>query len=367
MKSRSVALGCGVVALAVALVGCATSNDYDIDVDALLQQLDMEAGMGPSGAAVPAPVPVAPVTPVAAVVPVAVTSPTTGSVKPDVPAAAVPQGELTIQPDCLVQISVAEDPALNGSYPVNEIGAVKLGYVGPVILYNKTEAQAAAKIKDILTSRHFRNATVQVRIIRASYDKVRIGGEVVDSGLIKIGAGDSISLNDALLRAGGLKPTAKGAKIKVVRNGLRSAVAATADGEVYALTDASGMPAMPAVQLRNNDVAFVFIPLGDSDTPVRKGGTISIVVLGQLQQPGIYKFKAGQPCSMMHLMFRVAGQMTPYANRKKVTIIRKNDKGGYEETPVNIERLMKSGDPSADVLLQNGDRVVIPKRKISLF
>jgi protein involved in polysaccharide export with SLBB domain len=374
MNSRSVTLGCGVLVLAVALVGCATSNDYDIDVDALLQQLEMEAGMGPSVAAVPAPVPVAPVTPVAAAVPVAVTSPTTGAVKPAVkpavpavPAAAVPQGELTIQPDCLVQISVAEDPALNGSYPVNEIGAVKLGYVGPVILYNKTEAQAAAKIKDILTSRHFRNATVQVRIIRASYDKVRIGGEVVASGLIKIGAGDSISLNDALLRAGGLKPTAKGAKIKVVRNGLRSAVAATADGEVYALTDASGMPAMPEVELRNNDVAFVFIPVGDSDTPVREGGAISIVVLGQLQQPGIYRFKAGQPCSMMYLMFRVAGQMTPYANRKKVIIIRKNDKGWDEETRVNVERLMKDGDPSADVPLQNGDRVVIPKRKISLF
>jgi protein involved in polysaccharide export with SLBB domain len=367
MKSRSVTLGFGVVALAVALVGCATSNDYDIDVDALLQQLEMEAGMGPSVAAVPAPVPVAPVTPVAAAVPVAVTSPTTGAVKPAVPAAAVPQGELTIQPDCLVQISVAEDPALNGSYPVNEIGAVKLGYVGPVILYNKTEAQAAAKIKDILTSRHFRNATVQVRIIRASYDKVRIGGEVVASGLIKIGAGDSISLNDALLRAGGLKPTAKGAKIKVVRNGLRSAVAATADGEVYALTDASGMPTMPEVELRNNDVAYVFIPVGDSDTPVREGGAISIVVLGQLQQPGIYRFKAGQPCSMMYLMFRVAGQMTPYANRKKVIIIRKNDKGWDEKTRVNVERLMKDGDPSADVPLQNGDRVVIPKRKISLF
>jgi protein involved in polysaccharide export with SLBB domain len=366
MKSRSVTLGCGIVALAVALVGCATSNDYDIDVDALLQQLEMEAGMGPSGAAVPAPVPVASVTPVAAVVPVAVTSPTPGAVTPAVPAAAVLQGELTIQPDCLVQISVAEDPALNGSYPVNEIGAVKLGYVGPVILYNKTEAQAAAKIKDILTSRHFRNATVQVRVIRRSYDKVRVSGEVLSSGLIKIGAGDAISLNDALLRAGGLKPTARGARVKIVRNGLLLATAATEPGEVYALTDAEGRPMMPEVWLRNNDIAYVFIPVGDSNTPVA-GGAISIVVLGQLQQPGIYKFKAGQPCSMMHLMFRVAGQMTPYANRKKVTIIRKNAKGWDEEIRVNVERLMKNGDPSADVPLQNGDRVVIPKRKISLF
>ena len=361
MKNCPVALLLGVLALAVALVGCATPRDYDIDVDALLLQLEMEAGMIPSVA------PLAPSTPPAAVAVQPLPPPAAVAVQPTVPAPAVPQGELTIQPDCLVQISVAEDPALNGSYPVNEIGAVKLGYVGPVILYNKTEALAAAKIKDILTSRHFRNATVQVRIIRASYDKVRIGGEVVDGGQLKIGAGDSISLNDALLRVGGLKPTAKGAKIKIVRNGLRSAVAATADGEVYALTDANGMPTMPAVELRNNDVAFVFIPVGDSNTPVGGGGSSSIIVLGQLQQPGIYRFKSGQPCSMMHLMFRVAGQMNPYANRKKVTIIRKNDKGWDEEIRVNVEALMKDGDPSADVPLLNGDRVVIPKRRISLF
>ena len=100
---------------------------------------------------------------------------------------------------------------------------------------------------------------------------------------------------------------------------------------------------------------------------MRKGGAISVLVLGQLQKPGIYQFKAGQPCSMMHLMFRVAGQMTPYANRKKVTIIRKSATGWDEEIRVNVERLMKDGDPSADMPLQNGDRVVIPKRRISLF
>jgi protein involved in polysaccharide export with SLBB domain len=266
-----------------------------------------------------------------------------------------------------VQISVAEDPALNGSYPVNEIGAVKLGYVGPVILYNKTEAQAAEKIKDILTSRHFRNATVQVRIIRASYDKVRVGGEVISPGVIKIGAGDTISLNDALLRVGGLRPTAKSAKIKVVRNGLRKATALAEEGEVYALSDAMGNPVVPNIALHNNDVAYVFIPVGDSDVPIAGNGTRSIVVLGELQQPGVYAFKAGQPCTMMHLMFRVAGQMTPYANRKSVMVIRKNEKGWDEEIRVNVARLMEDGDPAADIPLQDGDRVVIPKRRVTLF
>ncbi len=382
MKFWSVGSLLGIVLVAITLVGCAT-NDFDIDVDALLQQLEMESGVDYPAAAAPTTaspatiVTAAPATTVttspastAAHAPAASTgtasaaAPTTGAVAASAP---VPPGEITIQPDCLVQISVAEDPALNGSYPVNEIGAVKLGYVGPVILYNKSESQAAEKIRDILTSRHFRNATVQVRIIRASYDKVRVDGEVIRPGLIKIGAGDTISLNDALLRVGGMKPAAKGAKIKVVRSGLTRATALAEEGEVYPLSDAAGSPMVPDIVLHNNDVAYVFIPMGDSDVAVAGGGSRSIVVLGELQQPGVYSFKSGRPCTMMHLMFRVAGQMTPFANKKSVLVIRKNEKGWDEETRINVTRLMEDGDPAADYPLMDGDRVIIPKRRVTLF
>ncbi len=387
MRSVSLWSRLGVLLIAFTWLGCAT-NDYDIDVDALLRELEMDAGIdytaqvdSPAEPASTAPsvVTVAPVEPTVVVTPAADPVQTPEPLVAPAPAAPVadpvpapepeptPPGEITIQPDCLVQISVAEDPALNGSYPVNEIGAVKLGYVGPVILYNKTEAQAAEKIRDILTSRHFRNATVQVRIIRASYDKVRIGGEVMSPGLIKIGAGDVISLNDALLRVGGLKPTARGAKVKLVRNGLRKATALAEEGEVYPLADAEGNPAVPELALRNNDVAYVFIPVGDSDEPIAGDGTRTIVLLGEVQQPGVYHFKAGDPCTMMHLMFRVAGQMGPYANTKRVLVIRKNERGWDEEIRVNVERLMEDGDPAADVPLMHGDRVVVPKRRVTLF
>ncbi|MDP6491495.1 MAG: polysaccharide biosynthesis/export family protein [Kiritimatiellia bacterium] len=390
MKVWSLMSIMGVMLITVGLVGCAT-NDYDLDIDALLQQLEMEAGIDypaaptstPSSPAMLAP-PSAAVTvaaPPVTVVPSPVqpaernpgvaappAQPAQVPVQPAQPPAPTPPGEITIQPDCLVQISVAEDPALNGSYPVNEIGAVKLGYVGPVILYNKTESQAAEKIRDILTSRHFRNATVQVRIIRASYDKVRVGGEVMSPGMIKIGAGDIITLNDALLRVGGLRPAAKGAKVKIVRNGLRKATALAETGEVYTLSDEAGNPAVPEVSLYNNDVAYVFIPAGDSDVPVAAGGgSRRVILLGSVRQPGVYTFKRGQPCTMMHLMFRVSGQLSPYANKKKVRVIRKNEKGWEEEFRVDVGRLLKDGDPAADIPLQDGDRIVVPKRRITLF
>jgi len=272
-------------------------------------------------------------------------------------------GPLTIQPDCLVHISVEEDPGLDGSYPVSEIGDVKLGYIGPVILMNKTEAEAARKIESVLKRRDFRNATVRVRIQRASYDKVRVDGAVNQRGLIQIGAGDTIVLNDALLRADGLVPAIRGPKVRVVRGGLTNAMWQSMEGEVYTLLAEDGTPTVPHVSLRNNDIVIVFST--EARGPIGLGEK-EILVLGEVGKPGIYRFTGTEPCTMMHLMFRLGGLPT-YARRSAVRIVRPNEEGEDEEIIVDIDNILDDGDPDDDIALENGDRVIVPPRRISLF
>ncbi|OGV72640.1 MAG: hypothetical protein A2269_05535 [Lentisphaerae bacterium RIFOXYA12_FULL_60_10] len=269
---------------------------------------------------------------------------------------------LTIQPDTLVQVSVEEDPSLDGSYAVNKIGAIELNYIGPVILYNRTEREAESKIREVLINRHFRNATVRVRILRASYDKVKVDGAVNQPGLVPIGAGDAITLNDALLRAGGLRPTARGARVRIVRGGLLSALSSTLEGEEFSLMNAEGQPTIPDVSLRNNDVAYVF----PSEAALETGGEREILVLGEVRKPGVYRFRAGEPCTLMHLLFKM-GDLPPYANAKAIRVIRQDAGGVPVEQVVNASRILKEGDPSEDVTLENGDRVIVPARRISLF
>jgi len=269
--------------------------------------------------------------------------------------------DITIQPDCLVQVGVKEDRQLDGSYTVNEIGAIELGYVGPVILYNMTVKAAENKIREVLESRYFRNATVTVRILKASYDKIMVMGAVNKPGTIKIGAGDSISLNDALLRAGGLRPSIKGAKVRVVKSGLTKAVAF--EGEEHSLVGDDGKASIPDVKLRNNDVVYVFS--SDASAPAEVGEK-EVYVLGEVQKPGVYRFAASEPCSMMHLLFKLGG-LPPYANAKAIKIIRRDNAGDEQELKVNAEKILKEGRPEDDIPLENGDRIVIPARRISLF
>lgn len=271
---------------------------------------------------------------------------------------------MTIHPNCLLQISVAEDPSLNSSYSVNDIGAVDLGYIGPVILFNKTEKEAAEKVRDVLINREFRTASVKVRILRASYGHLKIAGAVRSPGLAKVGAGDSLSLNDALLRVGGLSPDAMGGRVRVYREGMLSAMPEVGGWEEYPLESEAGNPMVPDVKLRINDLALV-VP-----HTVRRdgGGTLSeklVLVLGEVGRPGFQRFAGGEPCTLMHLLFRI--NLPPFANKKAIRVVRRDEDGLEQEFTLNAVKLLKTGAPEDDFVLENGDRIIVPARRFTLL
>jgi len=69
---------------------------------------------------------------------------------------------------------------------------------------------------------------------------------------------------------------------------------------------------------------------------------------------------------MMHLIFKMNGFPT-YADTKEIKIIRRRSDGDEEEMVIDASRILDEGDPDEDVNLQNGDRIVVPARRMSLF
>ena len=276
-------------------------------------------------------------------------------------------GEITIQPDCLLRIHIEEDPQLDGNYPVNELGAIQLGYVGPVFLYNKTEAQAEDKVREVLRHRDFRKATVKVQILRASYDKVQVSGKVNRPSVIRIGAGDTITLNEALLRTGGIHPSARNPKAVILRGGLLAAMPFAIPPEEHSLMDDKGRPSIPNVRLRNNDILEVRSETPPVAAPSGDTATIEVMVLGEVSRPGIIRFLPGEKCTMLNLIFKLGGNLPLYANKKAVKIIRRDEDGSDKEIKVNVAKLLEEGNPADDVELRNGDRVKVPARRIALF
>jgi protein involved in polysaccharide export with SLBB domain len=274
-------------------------------------------------------------------------------------------GEVTIQPATVVKVTISEDSSLSKNYVVNDLGAIELGFIGPVVIYDMTEEEAAKKIKAVLENREFRQATVRVEILRASYGQIKITGAVGRQGAIQIGVSDMVSLNRALIRVGGITGNATGTKVRIIRGGLLSAVAHSLPGEEYALVDEEGRPDVPDVYLRNNDLAIVYSPevqrKADPKLP-----SMRILVLGEVDQEGFFTFAPGERCTIMHLLFKIGG-LPPYANTKAIRVIRRNENGVDEEFRVNAKRILEEGNPDDDFALEHGDRVIVPARRISLF
>ena len=350
--------GCMGYLLAAALGAFVTGCASDRSTDALVAQLLAEDAKTVS------------VSPVRATKLSADSPPPKADNPPDLPSrnpapvgTATTPGEstmVTIQPDAVVQITVKEDSSLNGRYTVNDFSAIDFGYVGLVILQDMTPDEAAAKIKSVLESRYLHSATVTVKINKASYDRIEVSGEVVQPGLLKIGPGSSISLNDAILRSGGLKPQAANAKVKIIRGGIVNAFRAAAEGDILPLVSEEGKPQIPDIYLQNNDLVYVFAyqpgALGEK----------KILLLGEVTKPGIVLFASDEPCTLMYLLFKIGG-LPRWADAKNIQIKRRDKAGAEVVIRADADVLLKEGNPKDDVPLENGDKVVVPQAGIKFL
>jgi polysaccharide export outer membrane protein len=266
---------------------------------------------------------------------------------------------VTIQPETILRVSVKEDSSLRGNYKVESDGSIKFGYAGVMFLDNLTVTQAEGQIKKSLEAKYLRSATVNVEIIEASYDKIKVSGSVASPGIQKIGPGDRISLHTALLRAGGVELPARRAEVRVIRGGLGNPMSLSELGEQFSLVDETGEPRVPEVMLTNLDQVYVI----ERQAGGVKGGAKRILMLGETNRRGYIQFASGEPATMMHLMFKVGG-FPRYANSKKIQVVRKDDDGNKHRFIVNAEKPLKDGDPEDDFVLQDGDIVIVPPRTL---
>ena len=290
-----------------------------------------------------------------------------------VPKQPAPQPAIpTIQPDSVLWISVSEDPSLNGRYMVNDASAIDFGYVGLVFLPDMSIEQAEAEVKRVLEGRYLKTATVSVKLAKASYDRVGVQGSVEMPGDIKIGPGATISLSDALRRAGGIRGNRENCRVKIVRGGLKTPFGPAAEGEVSSLVTEDGQLKVPDVFLRNDDLIYLFTPASDTAPGVTGNvgsagaGGKRVVLLGEVPRRGVIEFAENEPCTLMYLLFKIGG-LPRFAKADQITVVRRNKDGTEKSFLVDGDKLMNNGKPEDDIVLETGDRIVVPARKISFF
>ena len=81
-----------------------------------------------------------------------------------------------------------------------------------------------------------------------------------------------------------------------------------------------------------------------------------VYMLGEINKPGMLSLNSGEVLSQA---IASAGGFTPYANLRKVRVVRRED-GTPVEMVVNFAKVQDGDDLSSDIALERGDTVIVP-------
>ncbi len=94
----------------------------------------------------------------------------------------------------------------------------------------------------------------------------------------------------------------------------------------------------------------VFVILTQINSP-------KVYLFGKVKSPGVYPLNSHLTLLQAIAM---AGGFAEWAKKNKVIILRKTDKGDDERIVINIEKIIKNRGKYNDVLLEKGDRIIVP-------
>lgn len=250
--------------------------------------------------------------------------------------AAYPQKEDTtyrVNPGDVLEISVYDEKDLEKVVRVSEKGDIVYPFIGSVRVEGLTAEEIAERIDTLLDKDYFVDANINVFV--KEHAKFFVLGEVNREGAYELKG--PFNLIDAVSLAGGTKENADLSKIQIIRE------SDAGKKDLYVCMNTQG---------RN----FLIKPF--DRIIVKSYGKISI--LGEVENPGSYYYK--QDLGVVEAI-AMAGGFTDIASRNKVKVIRKKQ-GKQKIINVPVTHILKSGDTSRDVILQEGDTIVVPE---SLF
>ncbi|MDD5070776.1 MAG: polysaccharide biosynthesis/export family protein [Candidatus Omnitrophica bacterium] len=317
-------------------------------------------------------------------------------------------GVYTISPYDTIRISVYGEEDLEKVLEVSAEGTVRYALLGKIQVAGLTGEEVAKKISDMLAQGYLTNPQVSVAI--EQYSKISVLGSVNEPGSYELRG--ALTLVDALVLAGGPKEDANLHKIKIIRHDAEGKglvvdideegrqfylkpldkILVEEYGQIYVvgavkepgvfMLETSALTALDAIvflakgPLENANLSKVkvirdnasgkkeFILDVNADPNgffITEGDRISvseykdISIFGQVETPGNYPYSKGLTAVEA---ISLAGGFTEVASTNGVKILKQ--KGNKKEViKVPVGYILKTGDKSRDVILEEGDTVVV--------
>lgn len=235
-----------------------------------------------------------------------------------------------------LDIAVFGDSDLTRTVTVRADGMISLPLVGEIMVVSLTPHEVGERITKALLV-YLKSPKVTVTLSRARPLKIYLVGEVQRAGSFEMKPGWTVV--EAISEAGGLTEKANLRKAVLIRRKTNEIIPLDLDRLI----------------LKGDQTANY--PLEDGDVIQVPEFQNRVLVVGLVQNPGAFDLKEG--ARVLDAILAAGGPQTK-AWLESVQVIRQTT-GQPAVTTVNIEKVLKAGDQSQNILVHHTDIVMVPQ------
>ncbi|WP_413171552.1 polysaccharide biosynthesis/export family protein [Anabaena azotica] len=286
-----------------------------------------------------------------------------------------------------IRVNVFEVPEYTGEYQVPPGGAINLPLIGSISVLGLTTEQAADEIARKY-ARFLKRPLISVNLLSSRPINVFVAGEVTRPGSYTLSlqgsGGDNPGVQyptvlAALTTAQGVTLAADVTKVQLRRKIGRSGEQVVSFN-LKEITQTGKIP--QDITLRDGDTIVVPTATNFNVAEARnlfaanyaasQNAPRTVAITGQVYRPGSYLVTPGSstaeggtvaPGSGLPTVMRaiqLAGGITSLADVRSIKIRRPTRIGSEQSLNVNLWELLQTGDLNQDVVLQDGDTIVVP-------
>ena len=273
-------------------------------------------------------------------------------------------------------VDVFKEEDYSGEYVVLVDGTVSLPLAGKVNVKGLTVAQMTEQVTQRY-ARYLRFPVVTVSLVTPRPITIAISGEVKSPGAYTVTLGEERkfpSVVDIVQQAGGITTAADIRQVQVRRSS--GGKPQILNVNLWQLLEQGELK--DNVALRDGDT--IVIPtkdtidvaetrqLADANFGIQTNEPVAVAVVGEVYRPGSYQIDPTQvneetgrtqPPKLTKAIEQ-AGGIKPLANIRNIQVRRQTRSGSPQTIDVNLWALLQEGNLNQDIILQDGDTVVIP-------
>ncbi len=286
----------------------------------------------------------------------------------------------TLGPGDVVRLDIFQVPEYSGEFPVLVDGTISLRLVGNVQVTGLSLEEVSELVRQKYAN-YLKRPIINVGLVSPRPLKIGISGEIDNPGSYEFALGSPNqkfpTVTDIIEQAGGITTLADVRNVEITRTINGRSIVFTSD--LWSLLNKNRLD--QDISLRDGDT--ILIPtvdkidsseldrLADASFGLQSDEPVNVAVVGEIYRPGTHTVRPEQigdeqeaslPPRLTQAL-EVAGGVKPLADVRKVEIHRETWDGQEKVMVVNLWELIQAGDEDQDIILEEGDTIIIPEAK----